>query len=524
MKRLLFLIAFIGLFSQHAWAGLCNNACGCPPTYCMFAPSTSSSSSSFLKSNSSTGISKNAAYFNTKEAVVQSFSKALATRSSAISITENDFLAVIQPNMRQEILRTPGATVLMNIGIDDRNNPQTWTLPANLLSNFTIKRSLDFIATAEVPAVAQIVGATHVSKETLVDPDDGHTLAEYAHYQLNAGQQFNELGSTIVDVSDGNAVANRSETAELYADAPLDLNDVFTNHVTEYLDDSDLPKVVTTNAVTVDGFGTIDNPFGAGTFNCLRLSIVQVNNLYTASTTTPSSITTRYFVGWVTKEGFRFYAKKASENPTPDPVTGKVPLSSLEITRFFPTPVLAVELIDFQGIAIKEGVNLTWTTTSEKNNNYYDVERSADGKTFEKIGQVKGSGTKTTKSSYTFLDENPLLGLNIAYYRLRQVDFDGTSTTSNVISVEQKARGKGLKVYPNPSLDNWVSIELSDNTVEPRNPDAFGKEVSVTNVLGQVIFQQKTIGQNSLQLDISTWEKGVYFVKTMDETVKFVKN
>jgi hypothetical protein len=55
---------------------------------------------------------------------------------------------------------------------------------------------------------------------------------------------------------------------------------------------------------------------------------------------TPSSTTTDYFVGWVTKEGFRFYGRKASANPTPDPMTGEVSLSSLEISRFLPSPVL----------------------------------------------------------------------------------------------------------------------------------------------------------------------------------------
>jgi Secretion system C-terminal sorting domain len=512
MKRFSILIAFFGLFSQHVWAGGCstvNCGRGCNDA-CLRMP-TSPSNGTFSKV-----MSKNVAYFNTKDAVVQSFPKALTTRSSAISITESDFLAVIQPNMRQEIQSIPisSTTISMNIGIDDRNNPQTWVLPTNLLSNFTRKRRLDFIATADVPAAAQIAGATHVNKETFVDPDDGHTLVEYAHFEFNAGQPFNELGSTIVDVSDGNAVANLGESAQLYADSPLDLNDVFINHETDYEDDSDLPKTVTTNAVTADGFGTIANPFGSGTLNCLRLSIVQVSNEYTISATTPSSTTTKYFVGWVTKEGFRFYGQKASENPTPDPVTNEVSLSNLTITRFFPMPVLAVELIDFQGQSAKQGVDLTWTTTSEKNNNYFDVERSADGKTFEKIGQVKGSGTKTTKSSYAFRDESPLLGSSITYYRLRQVDFDGTSTTSNVISIQQKSNEKGLKVYPNPSLDNQISIELSENT----------EGVSVINVLGQVIFQQKTTGQNSLQLDISTWDKGIYFVKTMEETVKFVKN
>jgi hypothetical protein len=521
MKRFLIFFAFIGLFSQQALAGSAVSCHDCAPS----SPNFLTAGNNGARNAKMPVNVKNAAYFNTKDAVVRTFPKALQVRSSAISLTETDFLALIQPNMRQEYRTAPAATtVSMNIGIDDRTNPQTWTLPTNILSNFTLTRYLDFIGTADVPAAAQVAGATHVNKRTYLDADDGHTLVEYSHYQFNTGQQIQELGTTMIDKSDGDAVANHGEAAQLYADSPLDLNDVFTSHVTDYADDSDLPKRVITNAVTVDGFGTINNPFGAGTLNCLRTSIVETTKEYTTNAVTPSSTITRYLVGWVTKEGFRFYAKKTAANPMPDG-NGEVSLSSLEISRFMPMPVLAVELIDFQGVATKDGVDLTWATASEKDNDFYDIERSADGKTFEKIGQVKGNGTTNVKHAYNFTDNTPLS--ITTYFRLKQTDFDGTSTTSNIIAISPKAEGKGIRIYPNPSNAGSVSIELcGDGNGRDKACLVSTGEVVVVNSIGQTVFQQKTNGETTLRVDVSTWAKGVYVVKMNGNTegVKFVKN
>ncbi len=513
MKQLILLLTFIGLIAQQAAAG---NACN----YSFRNPNLPTYFNAVRGNNASNGNSSNKAYFNTKDAVTRTFPTALQVRTGAISITEADFLALIQPNMRQELQTAVTATVSMNIGTADMNNAQTWTLPTGILSQFDLTRNFDFVAINDVPLTARIAGATHVNKRTYLDPDDGHTLVEYAHYQFDAGQQIQELGTTIVDVSDANAVANHSEAAQLYADSPFDLNDVFTNHSTDYKDDSDLPKTVKTNAVTVDGFGTINNPFGTGTLNCLRMSIVQINAEYTTDPNTPSSTTTQYFVSWITKEGFRICGQKASANPTPDG-DGKVSLSNLEMVRFMPQSSLAVELLDFQGKTVKNGVDLTWTTASEKNNDYYTIERSTDGTTFEAVGKVKGNGTTTVTNNYQFhVASDATAGNNsVTYFRLKQTDFDRTSTTSNIIAISLNGDEQSIKIYPNPSNANTVSLELNENV----------EAVTLTNAIGQTVFQQKTNGQIFLTIDVTALAMGVYSVKTItsngqSEVVKFVKN
>jgi trimeric autotransporter adhesin len=160
---------------------------------------------------------------------------------------------------------------------------------------------------------------------------------------------------------------------------------------------------------------------------------------------------------------------------------------------------------------------LTWTTANEINNKGFDIERSDDGKVFKTIGFVKGYGTTTTTRNYTFTDNEPLS--TTTYYRLRQVDFDGKAALSNVVSVVKSGGLKGLKVYPNPTSDNYITID----TPLLSNDDS-AKPLEVINTVGQVIFTQKNQSQDQFQLDISNWASGLYFIKMGDDVVKFVKN
>ena len=164
---------------------------------------------------------------------------------------------------------------------------------------------------------------------------------------------------------------------------------------------------------------------------------------------------------------------------------------------------------------------MKWTTANEKDNDYFSIERSNDGQKFEKVGEVKGSGTTNSRRSYAFDDPYPLS--KTTYFRLRQFDFDGTSVESNIISIEPNGKSQSVRVFPNPTNGNQISIHLGGNM--PEKFRDFDRKVSIINALGQTVFQQKTNGENMLQLDISTWANGFYFIKTSENTegVKFVK-
>jgi hypothetical protein len=94
---------------------------------------------------------------------------------------------------------------------------------------------------------------------------------------------------------------------------------------------------------------------------------------------------------------------------------------------------LPVQLTEFTGVADKEVNHIGWTTVTEINCSYFEVERSNDGSNFTSLGTVQGAGNSTLTNHYTFTDETPFLGAN--YYRLKQMDYDGQYRYSNEISI-----------------------------------------------------------------------------------------
>lgn len=99
------------------------------------------------------------------------------------------------------------------------------------------------------------------------------------------------------------------------------------------------------------------------------------------------------------------------------------------------TTTLPVSLTTFTAKATKQGtVNLNWATASEQNNSHFEVNRSTDATNFTKIGEVAGNGTTNTAKNYNYTDNSPAVGVN--YYQLKQVDNDGKSALSGVVSAK----------------------------------------------------------------------------------------
>lgn len=161
---------------------------------------------------------------------------------------------------------------------------------------------------------------------------------------------------------------------------------------------------------------------------------------------------------------------------------------------------LPVLLDQFSAKKNKENVDLNWQTYSELNNDYFIVERSKDAKNWQSIGEIKGNGTTNEKIRYHHTDEAPLKGLN--FYRLMQVDMDGTSTIHDEMVSVQFGQTE-VVLYPNPARDN-ISL-LADNLRIKHLAvyDWSGKEVPV-NVVHQ-------------NIDISHLISGAYLVKIETE-------
>ena len=119
---------------------------------------------------------------------------------------------------------------------------------------------------------------------------------------------------------------------------------------------------------------------------------------------------------------------------------------------------LPIELISFNANLRSDMVELEWSTASELNNDFFTIERTSDIEKFDKVSIVKGQGTLKSKTSYSFVDQSPLPGTS--YYRLKQSDFDGQFTYSELRKIEYALSSTRLNVYPNPIVDNKFNFEL----------------------------------------------------------------
>jgi archaellum component FlaG (FlaF/FlaG flagellin family) len=181
---------------------------------------------------------------------------------------------------------------------------------------------------------------------------------------------------------------------------------------------------------------------------------------------------------------------------------------------------LPVELISFKGVHETEKVVLTWVTASEINNDYFLIEKSLDGKYFTEIGQVEGNGTTAISQSYQFSDSQLTNG-NI-YYRLKQVDLDGSFEFSQVISVRVIITNYSfLDVYPNPvNQGRIINIDYgaSGNKTLLQLYDFTGKLV-----WEQMVEKEEDSFQNSFQLETGKLPKGMLILRMISNNQALTK-
>ncbi|HZG01202.1 MAG TPA: T9SS type A sorting domain-containing protein, partial [Chitinophagales bacterium] len=169
----------------------------------------------------------------------------------------------------------------------------------------------------------------------------------------------------------------------------------------------------------------------------------------------------------------------------------------------FGNVALPVSLAWFEATRQNDGVLLQWRTESETDNDYFAVERSNGDGAFKPIGLVDGHGNASSAHEYRFIDETPLFGNN--YYRLRQVDTDGTEKLSPVRVVRFESDDVMIRVSPNPAS---AQIRI-DGLVE-------GSEVSVYAATSQLVFRF-VAKASSVYVDVDKWPAGLYLIKAEDE-------
>lgn len=162
---------------------------------------------------------------------------------------------------------------------------------------------------------------------------------------------------------------------------------------------------------------------------------------------------------------------------------------------------LPIELLSFNTELAGEAVNISWTTASETDNDFFTLERSEDGVNWSMLAEVTGAGTTTVQKNYEFTDYNPMPGLS--YYRLKQTDYDGQFELfpASVVLYEPDNL---FKAFPNPTsgiLNITTSSDLSNASI------------SVKNLNGQTLQVGESTSSHQTALDISNLPIGVYLLE-----------
>lgn len=178
---------------------------------------------------------------------------------------------------------------------------------------------------------------------------------------------------------------------------------------------------------------------------------------------------------------------------------------------------LPISLTSFTAKPIDKSILLNWATASEKNNQQFEVLKSADGKSFKAVTTVDGAVNSDTEKAYAFTDENPYSGAN--YYQLKQTDLDGTSTFSNVIVANAKIDDIKISAY----------VSNSSVTASVNSPNQTEGQLTLFDMNGRKL-EDKTLilnrGFNEIVFS-RPLTPGTYFINLVSAgkstSVKFIR-
>lgn len=302
---------------------------------------------------------------------------------------------------------------------------------------------------------------------------------------------------------------------------------------------SGTPALPASYTITATGPGTLytntPNP-GAG-FNYtyvivdnatgLIKAIDPTSNLSNASTYTSGNNYTVYGLSYSNAvstatlnsyAGTSFAAFQNTLQYNPSTLCGNISANNVVVSVFSALPV---EMLPLNAYKQGSAVNLKWATASEQNSSYFEVWRSADGISFDKlVGTVAAQGNSSLHTDYQLIDNAPLATWN--YYMVKQFDKKGSSTQGNIARVNMQQNGATLSIYPNP-VQSSLTLEYSSTVVET-------VRVRVLNSIGGLIYESGFKAQNGANLytiPTNTIARGIYVVQLISDsgttTERFVK-
>ena len=173
-----------------------------------------------------------------------------------------------------------------------------------------------------------------------------------------------------------------------------------------------------------------------------------------------------------------------------------------------------VELVSFTANAINNNIELNWNTATELNNKGFEIQRKSEIEDYTTIGFVEGHGTTSENYNYNFVDKNPDAG--IYYYRLKQIDLDGSFEYSDeiMITISGPTVYELAQNYPNPfNPSTKIIYEIPE---EARNDNAF-VTLKVYDVLGNevatLVNEEKSAGKYEVEFYANSFNSGTYFYR-----------
>jgi hypothetical protein len=186
-------------------------------------------------------------------------------------------------------------------------------------------------------------------------------------------------------------------------------------------------------------------------------------------------------------------------------------------TKNYPISPLPIELIDFTAKLNGKKVDITWSTETEINNDYYVVEKSIDGIHFETLSKVDAAGNSVSVRDYINIDPNPFEGLS--YYRLKQVDFNGSFTYSTIVYINYNVVNNIISIFPNPT-----DGKLTLNIIGLENKEIL---ITITDMTGKECYREVIIKDENNQLialDLKhQLAAGSYIIQVNSENTRYCR-
>lgn len=215
-------------------------------------------------------------------------------------------------------------------------------------------------------------------------------------------------------------------------------------------------------------------------------------------------------ISYQVDSGFDIYIKEYPDSGKNFQVYADSAITITFLVR--PVTLLPVELSSFTCSQGSDGLIVFWQTTSELNNSHFVIERSYNGTVFDSVGFVYGNGTATTANEYSYVDTSDITNTPV-YYRLKQVDMDGSIVLSDICMVSltttnNHSTAKNFGMFPNPT----------SGIITITNPELI-QEVRITGLLGNDIYYGFNVHNI---IDLSSIPSGIYFVTILAKSGQIV--